>query len=353
MSKKANPVAVGIFVLGALVLAVVAVVLFGSGRYFSQKEKFILYFDDSVNGLDIGASVKFRGVPIGQVTDIYIRHNQPVDYTHIPVIIEIDTERLIKVHNLEIDLSDEEVYRQQIDLGLRATLQQASFVTGLLFVEMNFYDDPPPPQFIQLPKDKVTQPYYKEIPTLRSGLTEVIQKVSFMVSEISQIDFLGMGEDARGTLAALRAALEALDVEGINDNTIATLAHLRRLLEDPEVQAVAQNVNETMGSVKTLLQNADGGVTDIRALVSQANEAVNPLFESLNATADEAQLTLAEARVTLRNLGELVEPGSPLAARLDYTLSEVGMAARSLRQLADYLERNPDSILTGRDNSQE
>ena len=73
MSKQASKALIGGFVLGAVILVAAATVIFGSGRFFSEKQVFVLYFDGAVNGLNVGAPVKFRGVTIGQVRKIIFR----------------------------------------------------------------------------------------------------------------------------------------------------------------------------------------------------------------------------------------------------------------------------------------
>lgn len=349
MSNKANPAAIGVFVLGAMVLAVVSVVMFGSGRLFSQTEKFILYFDDSLNGLDIGAPVKFKGVPIGEVTDIFIRLNQSPDSPHIPVIIQIDTEHLQQVHNVQVDLANSEVFAEQVNnLGLRGSLQQASFVTGKLFVELDYYADAPPPEFVQEPDPETDRLTYKEIPTLRSGLTEVIQKVSLMVNEISRIPFAEIGRKVDRSLGTLNEKLSALDVDAINAELVATLEQTRALLEDPEMVVLTKNLNLAIADYRKVAESLDATLIDARQLVIKANDNFEPLLDDLELTTAQARDSLKQAETLFVSLNSQVSPGSPLANRLDRTLWDIGQAAQALRTLADYLERNPNAIITGK-----
>src|SRR5215471_17776495 len=94
MNKKMSPAMIGAFVLGAIALIVIAILVFGSGRLFRQTRDFVLYFDNSVNGLRVGAPVKFKGVEIGSVKDIRLLLEKGADVSKIPVIIEIDLEKL-------------------------------------------------------------------------------------------------------------------------------------------------------------------------------------------------------------------------------------------------------------------
>src|SRR5690348_11910994 len=127
MGKQVSPTMVGVFVLGAIGLAVLTIVLLGSGRFFTGKRPYILYFDRDVNGLRVGAPVKFRGVDIGAVTAIQLslsgleRPSNTPPNVKIPVLIEIDS-RKIESHKAADDLSDPAVMEHAIALGLRGQL---------------------------------------------------------------------------------------------------------------------------------------------------------------------------------------------------------------------------------------
>ncbi|MCD8483512.1 MAG: MlaD family protein [Verrucomicrobia bacterium] len=94
MRKPANPTYIGIFVIGATVLGIITVLFLGSLNLFTSTRTFVIYFEESINGLNQGAPVKFRGVPIGRVSDIRIRFNQPPESFKIPVFVDIDARRL-------------------------------------------------------------------------------------------------------------------------------------------------------------------------------------------------------------------------------------------------------------------
>src|SRR5262249_62254129 len=94
MNKKISPTLIGAFVVGALALLVVAIIAFGSGQLFRKTREFVLYFEGSVNGLHIGAPVKFKGVEIGSVKNILLQLNKDMAVNEIPVIIEIDLKKL-------------------------------------------------------------------------------------------------------------------------------------------------------------------------------------------------------------------------------------------------------------------
>ena len=111
MNRRVSPTLIGAFVLGAVLLAVMAVVLIGSGRYFRRTSPFVLYFPGSVNGLRVGAPVKFRGVEIGSVEDIRLQLQRGPECIRIPVIIGIDPEKITSLGGSETILNSPAEYQ--------------------------------------------------------------------------------------------------------------------------------------------------------------------------------------------------------------------------------------------------
>jgi paraquat-inducible protein B len=139
MIRKINKTAIGVFVVGALVLLMIAIVVFGSGNLFKRTNKFVLYFDGSVKGLSIGAPVTFRGVNIGTVKDISLIYDSKAGTVLLPVIIEIQQGRIKGASSFR-DLGGD---KKLIALGVRAKLEIQSFLTGQLMISFDFYPDKP------------------------------------------------------------------------------------------------------------------------------------------------------------------------------------------------------------------
>ena len=139
MSRKANKTVIGLFVVGALVLLIIGIVVFGSGTLFKRTSKFVLYFDGSVKGLSIGAPVTFRGVNIGAVKDISLIYDSKAGTIMLPVIVEIEYGRIKGTPSFgELDGD-----KKMIALGLRGKLEVHSFLTGQLMISFDFYPDKP------------------------------------------------------------------------------------------------------------------------------------------------------------------------------------------------------------------
>ena len=298
MGKRANPVVVGSFVLGGIVLAVTVIAMVGSGSFFRHKQRLIAYFDGSVNGLDVGAPVKFRGVPIGRVTGVRLRlPAQPVDDRRIPVVVEIDQDRLIELGESKAVVSDEKVAEHLVAQGLRAQLELESFITGVLFVGLEMA--PGSPANFVLPRGSG----YTEIPTLPTTLEEAQAKVN-------------------------------IDVDGIGRSVIAAADGIARMTSSPDLHEAVVGLREALVAV--------------RDAADSVHLQVGPLAANVNGRVDDARATLKRLDVALNNLSALTDPRAPLADGLVGAITEVTGAARAVRHLADEVSRNPNIILTGR-----
>jgi len=305
MGRKASPFTIGVFVVSAVALAIVGVTVFGSGRFFRRTEQCVIYFKRSVNGLRVGAPVKVKGVEIGAVRRILLRLGslalQPED-VRIPVIIEIDRDRMTRESE---GGGPSMTVQEAIALGLRAQLVSESLVTGLLYVELDFHPGTP----ATLVNDPAVK--YPEIPTLPTALERVEVQASEIITRLSETDF-------RGLVESLRQA-----VDGAKD-----------LIASPKLHAAVDGLDGTE-------QNVNAAIADIRQLTGTVQGEIGPLGQRLRATADKAD-------TALDGVGAIVEPGSPVNYQLGRTLEDVAGAARSVRTLADALERDPSMLVRGR-----
>src|SRR5215813_6840337 len=120
MSQKANPVAVGLFLIFGVALGIAAVLIFSSRSLFHPKVKFVLYFDASLKGLNPGAPVKFRGVTVGAVVEVLIRHNQSSNDFSMPVLITIDKKLAQAKSDELLQIGSHARLEQLIQHGFRA-----------------------------------------------------------------------------------------------------------------------------------------------------------------------------------------------------------------------------------------
>lgn len=343
MSKQANKTLIGGFLVGAVVLIAAGVLIFGSGRFLSEMRTFVMYFDGSVKGLDVGSPVVFRGVKIGSVTNIMIRADTDDLSVQIPVFIEVDPDRFEKVEKggrfIPVDV------KRLREHGLRAQLQMKSMVTGQMMIELDFYPDKP----VKLVGDGTVP----EIPTIPSSIEELAKRIEKVPVE----------EIFKKLLSAVEGIEKVVNSSGMQKLPASlnlTLEDTRKLVRniDEKLDSLGSSADETLKDYGKLARNIDGKmeplvtgfnetVRDIRKLVNNTDGRIKQLAASVEETAEEVTETLAQAKETLST----VEEDSAVTYELTKMLKELASAAHSIRILADYFERHPDALVQGKGES--
>lgn len=334
MSAKPNPTVVGIFVLGALAFTVLGLIFLGHSAFYRTNYRFVTYFDETVSGLEIGAAVKFRGVKIGQVTDLKVflgeTDGERVS-SRIPVIYEVSKESLEETFGPLIDLSNPDDLRRYIDDGLRARLAASSFITGLMYVELDLVDP------IQYPAEYYSQfSELYEIPTFKGTLAELSDNVSDFIKRFNSVD-----------------------IEGISLRLISLLENLNNEVEDADLGSLSQSLRETAQAFTTLAQSPqipkllndlESTIGEFSGLAKDLRSTVDPTTRELKNALQQMTRTLQSLEATTSSLHVMVRPQSSIRTNLDEALVSLAAAADSLRSLTEYLERNPSALLTGRKN---
>lgn len=304
MSHKANPALIGAFVLTAVLIAICGMLILGSGKFFQESNTFVLHFEGSLAGLDVGAPVEYGGVRIGTVTDIRLIYNTDDGNISIPVYIEIlrDQFTFSGTHNQAKGM------QYHIEKGLRAQLQSQSFVTGKLKV-MLLMDPKSEAHF------KNTDPSMTEIPTVRSmmedieksmdelPLQEIVMNISRAVEDIAKMTQSG---DLQATLSELR-------------NISVGIA---AIMSSGDIQAVVKELRETAENVAELTRSIE---------IAEATQAFTD--------------TMTESKQLIQTLNQSI---GPVQQDLSETLEEFEAATKSLRYLTEYLERHPEALIRGK-----
>jgi paraquat-inducible protein B len=259
VAKKPSPTAVGAFILGGALLTVAAIAIWGSGRLFERRYRYVCYFPGSVNGLAIGAHVKYRGVPVGEVTGMRIHFEQRSDDTRIPVFIELSSKRV-----RDLGVAKEpgpQLIHELIKSGLRARLDSESFVTGQLYVNLDMFPDTPLTLVHQ-------QGGYAEIPTIPTPMEEATKSLTGLLKQLKEAD-------VAGTARSLASAIEGL-------NRLLNTPSIGRTLN--ELPSTVASIRKTVGNAgETLTANGPLSLELRRALVEvqRAAESVRTLADFL------------------------------------------------------------------------
>ena len=323
MSVRANPTAIGLFMMGGVVLAITGVATLASASWFEEKSVFVSYFGESVNGLDVGAPVKFQGVPVGRVTNLHIQIELKDKTFQVPVQYEIDLTRLTSVAGTFVNLEDGRVLRQQIRDGLRAQLQMESMVTGQLYIELAYNKDAKPPELERRPTP------FPEIPTSPSLLAAFGTQAGSMVGDVLKILF------------RVNEMLEEVNMQELNRSVVASAGAVERMAESPGLQTALADAPKMTAQLNRTL-------AEMETLAARLGGTVDPLQLQLAGTNSEVVLTLQAVRQTMEETRGLISQDSGVGYQMEEAMASMTSAAEALRALAVTLERNPDMLVRGK-----
>ncbi len=328
MSKKASKTLIGVFVLGAIALIVAGVAVFGSGKFFKKTQKFVMFFEGSVKGLQVGAPVVFRGVKIGQVTDIILEFN-PKDLTAwIPVYVEIDPERIVATEDDHKHV-DYRYFKALIEKGLRAQLQLQSFVTGQLMVSVDLFPDKPA-RFVGIEKK------YREIPTVPTPLEELTKTIQEL--KLDQI------------VRKLDSTIEGID----------------KIVNSPQLAESISSLNLALKSIERLAKNVDSHISPVATDIRETSVAARSAFAQaektlalkegvpgelalgIKDTLKAARRTLEETQKAMEGVKQIAGQNANVGYEINRSLEQMAATSRSLRSLADYLDRHPEALIKGK-----
>lgn len=322
MSKKANPTAIGLFVIIGTILLIAGIISFSSFKVKGETREFVLYFDSSVKGLSVGAPVTHRGVKIGTVLRMQLRYNQADDDFDVPVFIELDHEMLKARSDREVDFDDEALLNDLIDKGLRAKLEASSFVTGQLYIELSVMPDAEPPVFHQV------EPIYSEMPTTHANIE------AFM-KNLGKIDIAGVTNDLSSVLELLRAKIEEMDVTSISSGLTKVLAAIEKTLNDPSLDQALVSTEAALNDFKETSKVLRGEVVSVSGDIKSSLKQIDG--------------TMIEIREGVADLRHIISADSVLAHDLRDALEQLAKASGSISELADFILLNPNALISGRE----
>lgn len=319
----ARPAAIGGFVLGGLVLAVVAILSFGGSRVFERKTRAVVLFDGSVAGLDIGAPVTFRGVRVGAVQRVAL-HISPGGRARIPVTIELQEG--------QVTLDDPGAPRDQINIdqlvaaGLRAQLNSQSFVTGQLRIDLDFRPGTP------AERSQEEAGGLPQIPTIPSDM----DRLRDTLADVPVRDAVQAGQRALAAMEQLANRLDR-DLGPLLDSARRTADSADRTLD-----TVGQSVARLQADASRMLEELGGLTADARRQLGARGEELSRVLGVADRMGRQAETLMA-------SLNSLAAPRSAFRGDLEAALRDLAATASSLRSVARAVERDPSTILRGRD----
>ena len=316
------------FILGALSLFVVLFLSFGGSNVFTKPSRFLIYFDESVSGLDPGAPLKVNGVRIGRVAAVNVHYDLATRKALVQTVCEINRNVLTDNAGVTIDLTNDTELRGLIDRGLRARLNFTG-ITGLLFVELDFEDPARYPADPRFAAD--TLPV---VPAIPSPIAQVQQSVIEIVANIKQVDFADLAKQLKTLLVTANQKAGELDLKALAERMGHAADKVTALVDSPEARQTFANLNQ--------------GITETRAAIAKIDAQVGPVSEDFKQTLAEAQIALKSLTGAADTTRRFVQAQGNVGDELTQSLRQISDAASALERLADALQRNPNSLLVGK-----
>ncbi|MGB0257166.1 MAG: MlaD family protein [Coraliomargarita sp.] len=331
MNRKANPKLIGAFITLTGAIFVMLIMYFGSDKLFKAGTRYLMFFDQSVNGLDEGSSVKYRGVPIGTVERILIHIDGQKDESRaIPIIISIDHDRMVRQF-VDPNANIEPVsFRDLIARGLIARLNLESLITGQLFVELGYVDV----ESLDYRSHMSGETELVEIPTVGSSLHQITEDAAEVIAKITELDFQGIVTNINEVLIDLEMQIENLNTAGVSEAVVESAQGINDFLESDELATILRELGESL------------------VVVQRTAETYNMESGALGEKVDELLVSVSDSLegfdALVEQTSDIIEPGSSMRSEMSLALRELRRTAQSIRLLTDYIERNPNAFLTGR-----
>lgn len=320
---EAHKIKVGLFVFTGIILCFICFFLLGLSEVFRDKVYFTSLFDESVQGLEKGAPVKFRGVTIGEVRRIAIR---PVDN-----LIQVDMEGILASVEPGWQRADtvpakkrekqkkffKNMLTQGIKNGLRCKLEMAG-ITGVMFIEIDYIKKENLPHVSYIPPKKAQ--YF--IPSVPSTISQIMEQFQTAITKVASIDFENISKSLESSLNSIESHLNNPKINESID----------------EMHKITVNVNKTIKNINETLSKKE-----MKVIVGKIKNSI----KSFNTLLKDSRKKLQEAKIA--------ETGEVFREKLDSTsldvsdsLQKLNSTLETLSELAEYLEEDPSSIIRGK-----
>ncbi|MDI1312071.1 MlaD family protein [Prosthecobacter sp.] len=333
MSKTASPTLIGIFTLVGVLLAAGSLILFGASSFFEKTSRIVLYFDQSANGLLVGSDARFGGVRIGRVASIRVLVDSKENRKIIPVVVELSEKDLRYVGSTSggaIDFATDEGVKAAVAAGMRARMKQQSLLTGQLYIEFDIVPDKP--GFVYKPERR---PPYPAVPTMGTELDAIISGISDGLKKFNDLDLGTVMKELTDVITTTKTQISALDLKAINDNILGITTDVRALTGNKKLGLAIDNLSDALKSFDELTK--------------KANQGIDPLLKDLEKVMQQATAGLEKIKEASADISNVTNPRAPVLMRLQNVLEEAERASRAIKELANDLKRNPNTLLRGKD----
>lgn len=334
MRTRVSPTMVGLFVLGAIVIAIIGIMSFGGINFFSKPQRFIVCFDESTHGLDLGSPVKLRGVRVGRVVDMNVVFNETTNESVVAVVCEFSRNIIVDSEGGLINVSDRRRLESMVAHGLRAELGVQGLATGMLYVELDFQDPAVHTSRASPPLTMAGDKGYLVVPAMPSSLSALQANITELLADVKRMDLPELSKELQGLIKDTRRQINTLDLAALNTELIHAGKSVSALAESAEL--------------RQMFTDMSAAITEFRGTLARLDRSIAPLGGRLDNILTDAQASLNKLGQAADTARRFVEAQDGLGEETTRMLRQVAEAAATLERLLDYLERNPGTLLTGK-----
>jgi ABC-type transporter Mla subunit MlaD len=343
MSQRANYFKLGLFVIGAIVAGILVLVIIGSGRWFERRVTIETYFKESVQGLGVGSKLQLRGVVIGEVTRItftYTKYQQDLPITQRDRYVMVEAQlqpRLVGGRAAAGDMNNVENAQMEVEKGLRLRLAPQG-ITGLVFLEMDYIDPPPPVLPISW------QPENVYIPSAPSTVTAIINAAQDVIEKLHRIDFDVTVGHINRLLVTANDRIAAVDTKRLAESTEKTLAKIDRTLDNLQAKKLSDEATALLGELRQ---------TNAELKKTLGNPAWQKVPEDTAAAVARVKDLVSDPKLTrtVQNMDRIMSRFDRLFGSTDTDLATTILNLReitdNLRDLTEETKRYPASVIFG------
>src|SRR6266404_2258536 len=333
---------IGIFVISAVVIAIIGVVVLGVGTIFQKKSIVETYIDESVQGLDVGSPVKFRGVPVGRVEQISLTSAEyATKREYVVVRMSISS----NMFQFQVNDPTSPQLKQALERGFRIRIAPQG-LTGVAYLEADYLDPERNP-----PLEIDWQPYYPYIPSTRSRITQLSEAVERILRNFSDIDIAQLSQTIDKSLVAMTKLAENANLEKIGGQANALLNELREtnrqinaLVSNPERKTAIADASASAGRARQIIERAEKPVNQMLTDLPQATESLSRLVKRLDSVATDLPETSGQLRQTIQRMNRLI---ANQQRDIEKTMDNLRAVSENMKEITDNSKKYPSQVLFG------
>ena len=376
MSARANYFKIGVFVSSAIILALIAIVYLGAGALFREKIMMETYIDESVQGLEIGSAVRYRGVKIGSVEQIDFVHNiygefKELETRYVVVQVGIFPEAFPNWRRADIEDVQklQEIVQGEIERGLRVRLASQGMATGMLYLEADYLkpEDNPPMATDWTPE-------FLYIPSAKSTITTYLESVDLILKKLEKTQIEAVADEFKKFLETLTAEVENTHFGELSKGGIELIAdlqdsnkRLQEILNNSKIDQMIADAAGTLEGSRSIVENSGKDVGEIMGTLKDATQTINNLaqqvdefvnspelakgLEDLGQTSASANAIFADSSSSLALFNRTVKRLDNLILRqqmnIDTILKNLTVISENIKELSEQAKKYPSGVLFG------